>query len=66
MPNTRKEQILGGHAVVCVGYNEFSQKWIMRNSWGSSWGDKGYFYLPYNYLLNPSLTTDMWTITKME
>lgn len=66
MPNIRKDQILGGHAVVCVGYNDSSQKWIMRNSWGPSWGDKGYFYLPYNYLLNPNLTTDMWTITKME
>jgi C1A family cysteine protease len=66
MPNMKKEQVLGGHAVVCVGYNDLSQKWIMRNSWGSSWGDKGYFYLPYNYLLNPNLSTDMWTITKME
>lgn len=66
MPNIMKEQLLGGHAVVCVGYNDISQKWIMRNSWGSFWGDKGYFYLPYDYLLNPTLTSDMWTITKME
>jgi C1A family cysteine protease len=36
----------------------------MRNSWGDKWGDKGYFYLPYKYLLNPKLTSDLWTITK--
>ena len=66
MPKINKEQILGGHAIVCVGYNNITKEWIMRNSWGNSWGDNGYFYLPYNYLLNPNLASDMWTITKME
>jgi len=58
---------LGGHAVVCVGYTTKDNKnyWIMRNSWGSSWGDKGYFYLPQEYLLDASLSTDLWTITKV-
>jgi C1A family cysteine protease len=66
MPNIQSEQLLGGHAIVCVGYNDLKQQWIMRNSWGSKWGEKGYFYLPYAYLLNPNLASDMWTITKME
>ena len=61
-----KETFLGGHAVVCVGYNNSTMQWIMRNSWGTSWGQKGYFYLPYAYLLTPSLCSDMWTITKVE
>jgi len=71
MPNINTEQLLGGHAVVCVGYNDnLSQNgitgyWIMRNSWGTSWGDKGYFYLPYNYLLNEYLSSDMWCIKKI-
>ena len=39
---------------------------IMRNSWSSNWGDKGYFYLPYNYLLSSTLAADMWQITKVE
>ena len=65
MPNLQKEQLLGGHAVVCVGYNDTKQLWIMRNSWGTSWGDKGYFYLPYNYLLNSVLTSDLWCIQKI-
>jgi C1A family cysteine protease len=66
MPNTKTEQILGGHAVICVGYNDSKSVWIMKNSWGSSWGDNGYFYLPYNYLLNSKLAGDMWTIKKVE
>lgn len=59
------EQCLGGHAVVCVGYDDSKQLWIMRNSWGSKWGDKGYFYLPYPYLLDSNLSSDLWCVTKM-
>ena len=40
-----KEELLGGHAVLVCGYNDVTPKWIVRNSWGSSWGDNGYFYL---------------------
>lgn len=65
MPNMTTEQLLGGHAVLCVGYNDIQKVWIMRNSWGIGWGMSGYFTLPYNYLLNPMLITDLWTITKM-
>jgi C1A family cysteine protease len=63
LPN---ESLLGGHAIVCVGYNDQQQVWIMRNSWGTQWGDKGYFYLPYQYLINHNLAQDMWCITKMQ
>jgi len=66
MPNINREILLGGHAVVCVGYNDNTQQWIMRNSWGSSWGINGYFYLPYAYLLSPNLAGDMWTITNFK
>ena len=58
------DEILGGHAVVCVGYNDTTQQWIMRNSWGTNWGVNGYFYLPYAYLLSTTLTSDLWNITK--
>jgi C1A family cysteine protease len=66
IPNINKEILLGGHAVVCVGYNDNTQQWIMRNSWGSSWGINGYFYLPYAYLFIPNLAGDMWTITNIK
>jgi C1A family cysteine protease len=56
------EQLLGGHAVLCVGFNDAKQKFTCRNSWSSSWGDQGYFYLDYQYLLNAGLASDFWTI----
>jgi C1A family cysteine protease len=56
------EASIGGHAVVAVGYDD-SQNWfIVRNSWGVGWGMKGYFTLPYAYLLDPNLASDFWTI----
>ena len=61
MPSST-EQTLGGHAVLCVGYDDRLGRWIMRNSWGANWGDSGYFYLPYAYLLDPSLASDMWSL----
>ena len=65
MPDRNKEKCLGGHAVLVVGYNDKNQKWIIRNSWGEKWGDKGYFYLPYLYLLDAKLSSDLWNITKI-
>jgi C1A family cysteine protease len=65
MPNTKKEQLLGAHAVTCVGYDDEKNVWIMQNSWGTLWGDSGYFYLPYNYLLSSTLAGDMWQITRV-
>lgn len=41
------ESILGGHCVLVVGYDDARQMLIVRNSWGTGWGDQGYFYMPY-------------------
>ena len=60
------EQLLGGHAVMAVGYDNSKQQFIVRNSWGTSWGQKGYFFMPYAYLTNANLSSDFWTIRDME
>jgi C1A family cysteine protease len=59
VPN-KTERLLGGHAVLVVGYDDDKQWAIVRNSWGTNWGDKGYFYLPYKFFTK-SLVDDMWT-----
>ena len=44
------ESVLGGHAVMAVGYDDKSQRFIAMNSWSTSWGQKGFFTIPYAYL----------------
>lgn len=61
-PNVRKESLLGGHAVLLVGYNNATQRFIVKNSWGTNWGDKGYFYMPYDVIKNPRMSSDFWVI----
>jgi C1A family cysteine protease len=64
MPNTQTEQMLGGHAVLIVGNTTISdtEYYIVRNSWGTQWGDKGYFYMPKEYVENADLASDFWSI----
>ena len=56
------EQVIGGHAVCVVGYDDTAVRFIMRNSWGNAWGLKGYFTMPYEYLMNGNLSDDFWTL----
>jgi C1A family cysteine protease len=60
------ESVLGGHAVLAVGYNDATQQFIVRNSWGAAWGLDGYFLIPYAYLTDPNLASDFWTIRMVE
>jgi C1A family cysteine protease len=62
----RSETVLGGHAVLAVGYNDANQSFIVRNSWGPDWGMKGYFTMPYGYLTDPQLASDFWAIYTVE
>lgn len=61
---TSDEQIIGGHAVVAVGYTQADKRFLIRNSWGTAWGQSGYFTMPYEYVANPNLASDFWVVTK--
>jgi C1A family cysteine protease len=63
---SKTEPLLGGHAILIVGYDDATGKFIGRNSWGTNWGKQGYFTIPYEYLTNPSLAWDFWVIKAVE
>lgn len=52
-PNDPQSAAHGLHAMLLVGYNDRQSIFIVRNSWGTSWGDQGYGYVPYDYIANP-------------
>lgn len=52
----------GGHCMLIVGYNNADRTFLVRNSWGTQWGQQGYGTMPYDYILSPKWTTDLWTI----
>jgi C1A family cysteine protease len=65
------EQLLGGHAVMAVGFDDNRKCFIIRNSWGSDWGDGGYFYMPYDFIFGrptnqdlPKYVSDLWVVEK--
>jgi C1A family cysteine protease len=59
------ERALGGHAVAIVGYDRPRRLFVVRNSWGAGWGDRGYFYMPFDYALDGDLAEDFWIIQKV-
>ncbi|HEY2086390.1 MAG TPA: C1 family peptidase [Mycobacterium sp.] len=58
----RGEQIVGGHCVAVVGYDDAKGMFLVRNSWGTDWGINGHFLMPYTFLTDPDLASDFWTI----
>jgi C1A family cysteine protease len=59
-------QIIGGHAVLVVGYDDPRDLLIVRNSWGTSWGDAGYCYFPAAWLCDSDNADDFWAIQDVE
>jgi uncharacterized tellurite resistance protein B-like protein len=69
MPSPRESsrESHGGHAMLAVGYSDADRVFIVRNSWGTEWGDEGYCYIPYDYLLNPRFNNgDSWIIRQVD
>ena len=60
------EKTVGGHAVLAVGYDDGTQQFIVRNSWGANWGLAGYFMMPYAYVTDSNLADDLWTIRMVQ
>lgn len=58
----KNERVVGGHAVMAVGYDQSAKRFMVRNSWGPKWGTGGYFTMPFHYL--ETLADDFWTIRK--
>jgi C1A family cysteine protease len=58
IPNIKTETLEGGHCMNLVGYNDTTALFTCVNSWGTGWGNKGLCYLPYSYLLDPTLASD--------
>lgn len=59
---TGKEKYLGGHALVAVGYDLKTKRFLIRNSWGVGYKSSGYFWLDFDALSSPLISTDFWTI----
>jgi C1A family cysteine protease len=57
------ERVVGGHAVMAVGYDDAKKHVIIQNSWGRGWGNKGFGYLPYAYF-EMELADDCWCLIK--
>jgi C1A family cysteine protease len=56
-----KDLVLGAVAICIVGYDDNKKMFKFLNSWGNNWGDKGYGYLPYNYLTENA--GEIWSIS---
>jgi uncharacterized protein YvpB len=66
IPDTSSEQLLGGHCIALVGYDDSIGKFTFQNSWGTSCGlpqKRGYFHIPYAYVTNPDLACDFWVLS---
>ena len=63
MPDVYRENKIGGHCMLIIGYDNIKKSFICANSWGTNWGNKGICYMPYDYLVNPNLAFDFYYLS---
>jgi len=61
IPHPQNEYLWGGHAVTICGFSDDKRVFKCRNSWGRNWGDDGYFYMPYDFIVDRDFADDFWT-----
>lgn len=64
IPNKRRERKVGGHALLCIGYDIQMHCFIVRNSWGKNWGVQGNCFIPFRVMTDPDLVLERWVVTK--
>lgn len=62
IPDPKKEDSLGGHCVTIIGWSDSRKCFLIQNSWGTSWGQQGKFWMPYSYALDKNHCDDFWCI----
>lgn len=65
LPNNGDAEIIGGHSILLVGFDDNRRLFKFKNSWGPSWGDNGYGYLPYDYYIRGHMA-DIWSLYTVE
>lgn len=62
LPDLDRERIIGGHSILLVGYDDDKRHFIFVNHWSATWGDQGFGYIPYEYVLDNDLCGDFYAI----
>lgn len=62
LPGKKHDPLKFGHAVMAVGYDDRNKTALVRNSWGTPWGIKGYFHMPYALICDHKIAHDFWTV----
>lgn len=63
VPDPEVEQVVGGHCLLIVGFDDSTERVIVKNSWSTAWADGGYCYLPYE-MLGTDYASSFWTLRR--
>jgi C1A family cysteine protease len=66
LPKPPMDRPVGGHCVTLIGYDNAKQWFLFQNSWGTTVGNHGIFYIPYEYVLNSDLCSELWCLTEFD